>query len=403
MQALDDVKVLDLSRFMAGPGAVQLLADFGAEVVKVERPERGDDQRWNGIVFLDGGKSRESSYYLAVNRNKRSVTVDLSKPAGQDLVRRLATKSDVVVENYRVGTLARYGLDYATLKALNPRLIYCSVTGYGQEGPYADRAGYDPIFQAQSGMMSVTGIPDGAPGAGPMKMGVNIVDWSAGVNAAFGIMVALHERARSGEGQYLDVALLDCAMAGMAGSLMPYFMSGYVQGRAGNYVLSGGPTGTFPCADGHIMLSVGTDEQFRKLCEVLGDAAMADDPRFTTLALRGQNHAALYPKMEVLSRRHSSRALVRALAEAGVPAGEVNNVAEALEDPQVKARGIAAPLPHPLQADLRTVANPARLSRTPPEYRRAPPMLGQHTDEVLKEWLGLEGEALLALRREQVI
>ena len=406
--ALKGIRVLDLGRFLAGPSAAQMLGDFGAEVIKVERPGFGDDQRRNGVSFLknaDGSNSRESSFYLTANRNKRDLTIELSKPAGQELVRQLAAKADVLIENFKTGSLVRYGLDYESIRKIHPGIVYCSVTGYGQDGPYAARAGYDPIFQAQSGLMSITGYPDSEPGGGPMKVGTNLIDLMAGMNAAFGIMVALHERANNGtgEGQNIDIALLDTAMVGMSGVLLPYFMDGVLPERVGNGGTSGGPNGVLHCADSDIMISTGNEEHFKRICEVLDAPEMATDPRFETMTVRGPNRLALFDAMNARARSWKAIELVDALAAAGVPAGAVNNVEQAMADPQVKARGIEFTLPHPLKPDLRLIASPVRLSRTPPSYDRPPPMIGQHTDEVLHDWLDMDDDAIAALRRDGVI
>jgi crotonobetainyl-CoA:carnitine CoA-transferase CaiB-like acyl-CoA transferase len=406
--ALKGIRVLDLGRFLAGPSAAQMLGDFGAEVIKVERPGFGDDQRRNGVCFLknaDGSNSRESSFYLTANRNKRDLTIELSKPAGQDLVRKLAAKADVLIENFKTGSLVRYGLDYESIRKIHPGIVYCSVTGYGQDGPYAARAGYDPIFQAQSGLMSITGYPDSEPGGGPMKVGTNLIDLMAGMNAAFGIMVALHERANNGtgEGQAIDIALLDTAMVGMSGVLLPYFMDGVLPERVGNGGTSGGPNGVLHCADSDIMISTGNEEHFKRICEVLDAPEMATDPRFETMTVRGPNRHALFDAMNARARNRKAIELVDALAAAGVPAGAVNNVEQAMADPQVKARGIEFTLPHPLKPDLRLIASPVRLSRTPPSYDRPPPLIGEHTDEVLHDWLDMDDDAIAALRRDGVI
>jgi crotonobetainyl-CoA:carnitine CoA-transferase CaiB-like acyl-CoA transferase len=308
--ALKDIRVLDLGRFLAGPSAAQMLGDFGAEVIKVERPGFGDDQRRNGAAFLKN---------LTANRNKRDLTIEMTKPAGQDLVRKLAAKADVLIENFKAGSMVRYGLDYASIRKINPGIVYCSVTGYGQNGPYAARAGYDPIFQAQSGLMSITGYPDGEPGGGPMKVGTNLIDLMAGMNAAFGIMVALHERANNGtgEGQYIDIALLDTAMAGMSGALLPYFVTGAITQRVGNGGASGGPNGILHCADSDIMISTGNEEHFKRICEVLDAPEMAADPRFETMTARGPNRIALFEVMNAKAKNWKAIELVDAFAGQG--------------------------------------------------------------------------------------
>ncbi|WP_326536576.1 CaiB/BaiF CoA transferase family protein [Pseudorhodoferax sp.] len=389
-QVLDNIRVLDLSRVLAGPWASQILGDLGADVVKVERTGRGDDARSYPPFAKDGAGADtcESAFFLAVNRNKRSVAADFTTPEGRAFVRALATQCDVLIENYKVGDLARHGLDYAALRALNPRLIYCSLTGYGQTGPYAPRPGYDSVFQAQSGLMSVTGQPDGAPGGGPVRVGVGIADMVAGYNVAIAVLGALHRRDTHGEdGQHIDIALLDCAVAAMSHVNTAYFLSGQVPQRWGAESNAGMPATVVACADRAIFVSVGNNDQFARLCRLIGRAELAADPRFASNALRWQHRAALMPTVAAIFQTWYARELVDALSRAGVPAGVVNSVADVFEDPQVQARGVRFALPHAQLGQVDMVANPIRYSATPVRYRRAPPLLGEHTQAVRDDWL----------------
>ena len=390
---LTGVRVLDLSRILAGPWATQVLADFGADVIKVEQPGAGDDTRHWGPPWLagaDGAPTTTAAYYLAANRGKRSIAVDLATPDGQRLVRDLAGKSDVVVENYKLGTLARFGLDYATLSALHPRLVYCSITGYGQSGPYANRAGYDAAIQAIGGLMSITGEADGAP----VKVGVAVADLMAGMYAVTAILAALRERDGSGRGQHIDLALLDTQVAWLANQSLNYLVGGHAPQRMGSAHPNIAPYQVVPAEDGYFMLAVGNDAQFRRCCMALGLPRLPHEPRYATNPQRVANRAALIAELAVVLRTRTAREWLAELEAAGVPCAPVNDIAGVFDDPQVKARGLELELP----GGVPSVANPVRFSRTPVEYERAPPGLGEHTDEVLREALALDPEAIERLR-----
>jgi crotonobetainyl-CoA:carnitine CoA-transferase CaiB-like acyl-CoA transferase len=404
--ALSHLRVLDLSRVLAGPWATQLLGDLGAEVIKVERPGTGDDTRSWGPPYLrgpDGRDTSESAYYLCANRNKKSVTIDWMHPRGQQLVRALALQSDVLVENFKVGSLARHGLDHATLAKANPRLIYCSITGFGQTGPYAARPGYDFLVQGMGGLMSLGGRPEGEPGAGPMKAGVAIVDILTGLYASNAILAALAWRERSGAGQHIDLALLDVQVACLANQALNYLTTGRPPERLGNAHPSIVPYQDFRTADGYILIAVGNDRQFARLCEVLDRAALASDPRFATNVQRVAHRDVLVPLLGEVMRTRASAAWLRLLEAAGVPSGPINDLAQVFADPQVRARGMQLELPHASAGRVPQVATPARLSATPPEYRAPPPALGEHTDEVLRDVLDLDDAEITALRSTRVI
>ncbi len=406
--ALDGIKVLDLSRVLAGPWCTQMLADLGADVVKVERPQAGDDTRHWGPPFLkdDAGRdTREASYFTACNRNKRSITVDMAHPEGQALLRRMAAEADVVVENFKVGGLAQYGLDYASLKALNPRLVYCSITGFGQDGPYAERAGYDLMVQAMCGLMSITGHADGQPGGGPLKVGVAVVDVFTGLYASNAILAALNARNASGEGQHIDMALLDVGMAVLANQAAGFLATGQAPGRAGNIHPSLAPYQDFQTRDGNVLLAIGNDGQFARFCAAVGHGAWAQDERFATNTARVRHRAALLERLAPLMRQRSTAEWIALLEDKAVPCGPINTIAQAFDDPQVRARGTRVDLPRDAGdgiATVATVASPMRLSATPVAYRSAPPALGQHTDEVLRE-LGLDAPAIAALRERKAV
>ncbi len=406
MRALDDILVLDLSRVLAGPWCTQMLADLGATVIKVEKPGSGDDTRGWGPPFLADpvtGDRGDAAYYLGANRGKRSITVDMSAPEGRDLLRRLAAKADVVVENYKVGGLAKYGLDYDALKAINPRLIYCSITGFGQDGPYAPRAGYDFMIQAMGGLMSVTGEKDALPGGGPQKAGIAVADLSTGLHAAIAVLAALNQRHRTGRGQYIDMALLDVQVAMMSNQAMTWLVGGAVPGRAGNGHAAIVPYQAFPTADGHLIIAVGNDGQFAKLAGELGHPEWAADQRFALNRARVENRAALIPLIEAETRRYTSAGLLDALERRQIPCGPINTMDNVFTDPQVEARHLRRNVPHPVAGDIPTVASPLRLSDSPVVYDRGPPLLGQHTDEVLRSMLGLDEEAVTDLRARGVI
>jgi crotonobetainyl-CoA:carnitine CoA-transferase CaiB-like acyl-CoA transferase len=406
--ALSHLKVLDLSRVLAGPWCTQMLGDLGADVIKVERPGQGDDTRSWGPPFLrdaQGHDTHYAAYYTCANRNKRAITVDFSKPEGQELIRELAKQSDVLVENYKVGGLAHYGLDYAHLSALNPRLIYCSITGFGQTGPYAERAGYDLMVQAMSGMMSITGQPEGEP----QRVGVAITDLFTGVYAASAILAALEVRHRTGQGQHIDMALLDVGMAILANQAGGYLNTGKVPHRQGNSHPSLVPYQDFPTRDGAMLLAIGNDGQFARFCEAAGEPALALDDRFATNPQRTQHREILVPILQDITRTRTTAEWIAALEHRAVPCGPIHDVAQAFADAQVQARGLAVEQVRSPTAvategapTVRSVASPLRLLGTPPVLNRAPPVLGEHTDEVLRE-LGLGAERIAALRQAQVI
>lgn len=412
--ALGDLRVLDLSRVLAGPWCTQNLADLGADVIKIERPQTGDDTRhWGPPFFSDtqGRQTHEATYFASCNRNKRSVTVDISKPDGQTLIRELAQKADVVVENFKKDGLKRYGLDYASLSALNPRLIYCSITGFGQDGPLASHAGYDLLIQALSGLMSITGHSDEEPGGGPIRVGVAVIDVMTGMYATSAILAALHARASSGRGQYIDMALLDVAMAMLANQGAGFLNSGQIPPRQGNTHPSIVPYQDFPTQDGRMLLAVGNDGQFARFCEVAG-TAWAQDPRFATNADRVARRDLLVPMIADITRQRSTQEWTHQLGEKSVPCGPINNIGQAFEHPQVQARGLRLvqerypdgrmPEPQSVQ-EVASTASPLRLSDTPVKPRYAPPALGQHTSEVLHDWLGLDEAQLQGLRAQAVI
>jgi formyl-CoA transferase len=406
MGALSHIRVLDLSRVLAGPWCAQTLADFGADVIKIERPGAGDDTRHWGPPYLktpDGRDTREAAYYLAANRNKRSVTVDIATPEGQRIIRELAAQSDVVLENYKAGQLSKYGLDYASLKALKPDLVYCSVTGFGQTGPYAHRAGYDFIVQGLGGFMSITGERDGQPGGGPQKAGVAIADLATGLYATIAVLSALAHRDRTGEGQHIDMALLDVQVALLANMNTNYLASGQAPTRWGNAHPNIVPYQTFQTRDGWIIVAVGNDGQFRKFVETGGRPELADDARFATNPERVRHRDALVPILEAMTRTLSRREWIDALEAAGVPCGPINSLDEVFANEQVVARGLEVELPHPSGANVRLVRNPIRMSGTPPEAKSAPPLLGEHTDAVLREVLGYDDAAIAALRAARAI
>ncbi len=398
--ALSHLRVLDLSRVLAGPWASQLLGDLGADVLKVERPGSGDDTRHWGPPNLrdDQGKDTgEAAYYLCANRNKRSVTIDITKPAGQALVRELAQQADVLLENYKVGGLAKYGLDYATLATLNPRLVYCSITGFGQDGPYANRAGYDFLIQGIGGLMSVTGGKDGESGAGPQKVGVALTDILTGLYATVAILGALAHRDRSGRGQHIDMALLDVQVACLANQAMNYLTTGVPPKRMGNAHPNIVPYQDFPTADGDMILAIGNDGQFARFCDVAGRPEWAADARFASNAQRVVHRDALIRLLRQTTVMRTTRDWTVALDHAGVPCGPINDLAGVFVDPQVIARGLRIDLQHPLAGSVPQVANPIRYSGTPVEYRYAPPLLGCDTASALKDWLGCDAARLAAL------
>ncbi|MBU3710873.1 MAG: CoA transferase [Limnohabitans sp.] len=403
--ALSNIRVLDLSRVLAGPWASQILGDLGADILKVERPGAGDDTRLWGPPFLkdpQGQPTGESAYYLCTNRNKRSLTIDMALPAGQALIRQLALRCDVVIENFKVGGLKAYGLDAESLRALNPRLIYCSITGFGQTGPYAHRAGYDFLIQGMGGLMSVTGRGDDQPGAGPMKVGVALTDIMTGLYASTAILAALQARHSTGEGQHIDLALLDVQVAGLANQGMNYLYSGQLPQRMGNAHPNTVPYQDFPTADGHMILAIGNDGQFAKFCAAAERAEWASDERFATNAARVTHRQALIPMIQAVTRTRNTSAWVSLLENLGVPCGPIHTVDQVYQDPQVRARDMTFEMQHPTAGPIPLVASPIRMSETPVAYRHAPPMLGQHTREVLSEVLGMTEDNLNDLKQQGV-
>jgi crotonobetainyl-CoA:carnitine CoA-transferase CaiB-like acyl-CoA transferase len=403
---LSHIRVLDLSRVLAGPWAGQTLADLGAEVIKVERPGIGDDTRGWGPPFLSdaaGQPTSDAAYFLSANRGKKSVSIDFTRPAGRELICRLAEQSDILLENFKVGGLAKYGLDYETLKQINPRLIYCSITGFGQTGPYRQRAGYDFLIQGMGGLMSVTGAPDGEPGGGPMKVGVAIVDIFTGMYASTSVLAALAHRERTGEGQQIDLALLDVQVATLANQAMNYLTSGSEPQRLGNAHPNIVPYQALATADGHIILAIGNDGQFRKFCGLAGCSELADDPRFVSNAARVENRKELIPIIEQALLQRDSADWIALLEGEGVPCGPINTLAEVFVDPQIEARQMRVELEHQRAGKVPLVGSPMKFSQTPVEYRQAPPLLGEHNTEVLVDLLGLSEQQRLRLVAEGII
>jgi len=406
MGALSHIRVLDLSRVLAGPWCAQNLADLGAQVIKVERPGGGDDTRHWGPPFAkdpNGQDTTESAYYISINRNKKSITLDISTPEGQAIVRDLVKTSDVVIENYKVGQLAKYGLDYPSLCAIKPNLIYCSITGFGQTGPYQHRPGYDFILQGMGGFMSITGEADHLPGGGPQKAGVAIVDLFTGMYASSAILAAVIHRDRSGEGQYIDMALLDTQVAMLANISSNYLCSGVSPHRWGNAHPNVVPYQTFQTSDSWIIVAVGNDSQFRNFVKAGNREALADDPRFATNPARIEHRAALIPLLVKMVKEKTKAQWITLLEAAGVPCGPINNLQEVFENEQVIARGIEMHVPHPTAGTMKLVASPMRLSKTPVEVRMPPPLLGQHTDEVLRDELGMSTSQINELHQRGIV
>jgi crotonobetainyl-CoA:carnitine CoA-transferase CaiB-like acyl-CoA transferase len=388
---LDGIKVLDLSRVLAGPWAGQLLADLGADVVKVERPGGGDETRAWGPPFLkddDGGDTAETAYFICANRNKRSLCLDFTRPDDLALLLRLAERADVVLENFRCGDLARYVLDYASLQARNPRLVYCSITGFGQTGPYAARAGYDFLVQGMGGLMSITGGADGEPGAGPQKAGVALTDVMTGLYATIAIQAALAERARSSAGQHIDLALLDVQVAALANQAANYLAAGVVPKRLGNAHPSIVPYQDFPTADGNMIIAIGNDGQFARFCQIVERPQWSTDTRYASNEQRVAHRGELIEEISRITQTRNTRTWIGALEAAGVPCGPINRIDEVFADPHVASRGTRVVMDHPLAGSLSLVANPIRFSATPIAYRRPPPLLGEHQNDVLRDWLG---------------
>jgi crotonobetainyl-CoA:carnitine CoA-transferase CaiB-like acyl-CoA transferase len=408
--ALSHLRVLDLSRVLAGPWASQMLGDLGAEVIKIERPGSGDDTRGWGPPYLkdaEGNDTDVAAYFLCANRNKQSVAIDITKPEGQRLIRELACRSDVLIENFKVGGLKQYGLDYESLRTINPRLVYCSITGFGQTGPYANRAGYDFLIQGLGGLMSLTGRPDGEPGAGPTKVGVALTDVMTGLYAATAILAALAYRDRSGEGQHIgqhiDLALLDVQVACLANQALSYCASDVAPRRLGNAHPSIVPYEDFPTADGYMILAIGNDAQFARFCDEAERPELARDARFATNADRVNNRKELIPLLRQITVMRTTSAWIAALEAKAVPCGPINDLAGVFTDPQVVARGLQTTLRHPRLGEVPQVASPLRFSASPVSYRHAPPMLGEHTDAVLRDTLGLHADQIAALRAAGVV
>ena len=400
MGPLHGIKVLDLSRILAGPWATQCLADFGATVWKIEKPGSGDDTRHWGPPWVrngKGGDTGESAYFASTNRGKHSLAIDFTKPAGQHLVRSLAMHADVLIENFKVGTLKKYRLGYESLKGVNPRLIYCSISAFGQDGPAANEPGYDAMIQAISGLMSVTGVPDGEPGAGPVKVGVAVSDLVTGMYAATAVLAALIEREQSGRGEYIDLALLDAQVAALANQTLNYLVTGKSPIRRGTAHPNIVPYQAFPTKDAWLMLAVGNDRQFAAFCKAAGKPALAKEKRFATNAARVKNRAAVVSAVEKLCRTKTTKGWVKVLTRAKVPCGPINSIAEVFADPQVKHRGLRFELPHALGGKLPQVKNPVFFSRNTIVYSTPSPLLGEHTHPVLSAELGLSHSEILSL------
>lgn len=406
MGALSHLRVLDLTRVLAGPWCTQALADLGAEVIKIERPGAGDDTRQWGPPYAkdaEGNNTTEAAYYLAVNRNKKSVTLDIATPQGQALVTKLVAEADVLVENYKVGQLAKYGLDYNSLRAIKPDLIYCSITGFGQTGPYAPRPGYDFIVQGMGGFMSITGESDDLPGGGPQKAGIAIADLFTGAHATIAILAALAHRARTGEGQYLDICLLDVQVSMMANMAANYLATDKPPQRWGNAHPNIVPYQVFKVADGWVIIACGNDGQFRKLADVAGEPSLADDERFATNPQRVRNREILVPLLEPMMLRKTREQWIAELEIAGVPCGPINDLADVFRDPQVIARSMKLDLLHPTAGQISLPASALKLNGTPVEYRLPPPLLGEHTESVLRQLAGVSSTDLENLRNGKIV
>ncbi|MFI2809801.1 MULTISPECIES: CaiB/BaiF CoA-transferase family protein [Microbulbifer] len=403
---LSHLKVLDLSRILAGPWAGQVFADFGAEVIKVERPERGDDTRHWGPPYLKDGQgadTSEAAYYLSANRGKKSLTLDITTEQGQQIVRDLAARCDVLLENYKVGGLEKYGLDYASIREINPGIIYCSITGFGQTGPYANRAGYDAMIQGMGGLMSLTGVPEGQPGAGPQKVGVAVADLMTGMYAVSAVLAAVIHRQQTGEGQYIDLALLDTQVAWLANQAQNFLTSGRSPERQGTAHPNIVPYQAVPSRDGYFMLAVGNDDQFKRFCQIAGLPEVAEQPAYATNAARVLAREKLVPLIEQATRERDSDWWLEKLSEAHVPCGPINNLQQVFGDPQVQAREMVVEQEHPTAGTVRTVRNPVLFSASPLQYDQAPPVLGQHTEEILRDLLGKGAGEIEELRKQKIV
>jgi len=402
---LSNIRVLDLSRILAGPWATQNLADLGAEVIKIEKPGVGDDTRQMGPPFLrdaTSGELGDAAYFMCCNRGKKSVAIDFSQPQGQAVLRQLVQQADVLVENYKVGALSKYGLDYSSLKSVNPELIYCSITGFGQTGPYKDRAGYDYLIQGMGGLMSVTGERDDFPGGGPQRVGVAVSDLMAGMYATVAILAALHHRTAGHGGQHIDISLLDCQVGSLVNQGLNYLVTGEAPRRMGSGHPNIAPYAVYPASDGHLILAVGNDTQFRRLCSAIGQPDVGTDDRFATIRARVSNRSALDAWLTPITRSRSVAEWVELLEAAQVPGGPINDIARVFEDPHVIARGMRMDLPHPRYGSVPSVRNPIRYSETPLEFNVPPPMLGEHTNEILQS-LNLGAKEIDQLRRDGVL
>ncbi|WP_308367163.1 MULTISPECIES: CaiB/BaiF CoA-transferase family protein [unclassified Microbulbifer] len=403
---LAHLKVLDLSRILAGPWASQVFADFGAEVIKIERPGRGDDTRHWGPPYLkdaQGADTSEAAYYLSANRGKKSVTVDITREEGQALIKQLAERCDILLENYKVGGLKKYGLDYESIRPVNPGIIYCSITGFGQTGPYRNRAGYDAMIQGMGGLMSITGVPEGEPGAGPQKVGVAVADLMTGMYAVSAVLAAVIHRQQTGAGQYIDLALLDTQVAWLANQGQNYLTSGKSPERQGTGHPNIVPYQAVPAKDGYFMLAVGNDDQFKRFCHIAGLDELAEQPAYATNAARVLAREQLVPLIEEATRRQKAVWWLEKLSDAHVPCGPINDLDQVFADPQVQARGMVLEQPHPQAGAVKTVRNPVIFSETELEYEQAPPVLGEHTEEVLREWLGRSEDEIAELKRENIV
>ena len=403
---LSHIRVLDMSRILAGPWAAQTLADLGAEVIKVERPGTGDDTRAWGPPFIrdrNDNETKESAYFLSTNRGKKSIALDISKPEGQEILRNLAVKSDVLIENYKVGGLEAYGLGYEDLKKINPRLVYCSITGFGQTGPFSNRAGYDFLIQAMGGLMSVTGEPDGKPGGGPQKVGVALTDILTGLYTNIAALSALHRREQTGEGCHIDMALLDVTTATMANQALNFLVTGESPTRMGNAHPNIVPYEAFEASDMYLIVAVGNDRQFAKYVEVAGKPELSDDERFSTNSARVKNRATLIPIIKKFMKQKTGQEWIDDLEKAGVPCGPINNMAQVFNHPQVRARGMQIELDHPLVEKVPQVASPIKIVGEELVYQGSPPTLGQHSNYILKDLLGMSQEKITELEKRKII
>ena len=403
---LSHLKVLDLSRILAGPWASQVFADFGAEVIKIERPERGDDTRHWGPPYLkdeQGADTEDAAYYLSANRGKKSITVDITKPEGQALIRELVAQCDILLENYKVGGLKKYGLDYDSIRAVNPGIIYCSITGFGQTGPYADRAGYDAMLQGMGGLMSITGVPEGEPGAGPQKVGVAVADLMTGMYAVSAVLAAVIHRQQTGQGQHIDLALLDTQVAWLANQAQNFLTSGKSPQRQGTGHPNIVPYQAVPSKDGYFMLAVGNDDQFKRFCDIAGIGELSEQPAYATNSARVLAREQLVPLIEAATCKQDSAWWLEKLSAAHVPCGPINTLDQVFADPQVQARGMVLEQPHPQAGKVRTVRNPVLFSESKLDYNQAPPVLGEHTEEVLRELLHKSPDDIAALKQNGIV